>query len=381
MLNSSYIELSKEAYGENLKFLRKVIKPNVRISSVVKGNAYGHGIEHFVPLASSYGIDHFSVHSADEALAVKTIAPKVDVMIMGFLDDPEIGWAIENDVEFYVFEAERLTNAIKVARMLDKKAKIHVELETGMHRTGFDEDTIPWLTKTLKDSEDCLDLYGLCTHFAGAESISNFVRVKTQKRIFLSRIKQLKKEGVNPRNVHACCSAASIRMPEMHFDMVRIGILQYGFWPSRETLIEYLRNNESKEEPLHRLIEWKSKIMSLKDVAMGEYIGYGSTYLAQRDSRIAIIPVGYSHGFSRMLSNQGRVIIRGMRLPVIGIVNMNNMAVDVTELEEVHKGDEVILIGKDGSLEISVDSFGELSSQLNYELLTRLPISIPRRVV
>jgi alanine racemase len=381
MLNSSYIELNKDSYRKNLDFLRKILHPNTRFSSVVKGNAYGHGIEHFVPLAESFGVNHFSVHSADEALEVRKASPGSDVMIMGFLDNAEIAWAVENDIEFFVFEFDRLENTINAAKMLQRRARVHFELETGMHRTGFEPDEIPRLMDIIRNHEAELDFYGLCTHFAGAESINNFVRVKSQKRVYNATVRKFKKEGLEPRYQHTCCSAASIRMPEMHLDLVRIGILQYGFWPSHETFIEYLRKNDMKVEPLHRVIQWKSKVMSLKEVSMGEYVGYGSTFLAQRDTKIAIIPVGYSHGFSRILSNQGRVIIRGKRLPVIGIVNMNNMAVDVTDLDHVDKGDEVILIGSDGHLEITVESFGELSTQLNYELLTRLPINIPRRVV
>jgi alanine racemase len=128
-------------------------------------------------------------------------------------------------------------------------------------------------------------------------------------------------------------------------------------------------------------MSWKSRVMSTKKVELGEFVGYGTTYLAQKDMKIAVIPVGYSHGFSRGLSNQGRVLIRGRRHPVVGVVNMNALAVDITDTPEIEKGDEVILIGEEGDVEISVSSFSELSEQLNYELLTRLPLNIPRVVV
>ena len=160
--------------------------------------------------------------------------------------------------------------------------------------------------------------------------------------------------------------------------MVRIGIMQYGFWPSDETLINYLSKKEEKVDPLQRVISWKSKVMSTKEVNTGEFIGYGTTYLAHKKMKIATIPVGYAHGFSRSLSNQGRVLIKGKRVGVVGIVNMNLMTVDVTDIPEIQKGDEVVLIGKQGDLAISVASFSELSNQLNYELLTRLPYKIPR---
>ena len=160
--------------------------------------------------------------------------------------------------------------------------------------------------------------------------------------------------------------------------MVRIGILQYGFWPSKETLIQFFSKKSIQTDPLTQVLSWKSSIMSLKKVKTGEFISYGTSYLAQKDMKIALIPIGYSHGYARKLSNQGRVIINGQRVGVIGMVNMNMLIVDVTTLENVTLGDEVVLIGKQGDISINVSSFTELSNQLNYELLTRLPSEIKR---
>ncbi len=383
MNSTSHIVLEKEALANNYKFLKSLFKKNVRISSVVKGNAYGHGIEVLVPLAESLGIDHFSVHSADEAQQVVNVKtnPKTEVMIMGYISNEDLEWAIESGVSFFVFEFDRLLKTAEVAMKLGKKARIHIELETGMHRTGFGKTDIDTLASLLITNAERFDIEGFCTHFAGAESIANHVRVQNQKAQFKSLSKALEAKGILPKYKHTCCSAASIRLPDMQFDMVRIGILQYGFWPSREIFIEYLKDKKIKSDPLRRVISWKSSIMNTKQVEMGEYVGYGTTYLAQRDMKIAIIPIGYSHGFSRSLSNQGRVLVNGYRVPVVGIVNMNNMAVDVTELPQVEKGDEVTLIGRDQEVEISVSSFSELSDQLNYELLTRIPSRIPRKIV
>lgn len=382
MTSTSYIELSSEALKNNIVFLKEIIDPGTRISSVVKGNAYGHGISDFVPLAESLGIDHFSVHSADEAKEVYEVKKSLetDVMIMGHIDNGDIKWAIENNVSFFVFEFDRLRNSINTAKSLKRKARIHIELETGMNRTGFHQEEVERLIPILKEHKKYIEIEGLCTHYAGAESIANYVRVESQKQSFKNFVKQFEDEGLKVGLKHSCCSAASIRLPDMHGDLVRIGILQYGFWPSREIFIEYLRGRENKMDRLQRIISWKSSIMSVKDVAMGEFVGYGTTYLAQKDTKIALVPIGYSHGFSRSLSNTGRVLVRGVRVPVIGTVNMNNMAIDVSDLEDVKRGDIVTLIGTDGEVEISVASFSELSDQLNYELLTRLPARIPRLI-
>lgn len=382
MHSTSKIEISREAYRNNLDFLKGLFKSDVKISSVVKGNAYGHGLAEFVPMAESCGINHFAVHSADEAAEVLLAKKKdeTEIMIMGFIENEDLKWAIQNNISFFVFEFDRLFKASEIAESLGKKARVHIEIETGMNRTGFNEPEMDMMVNILKSNHNTLRFEGLCTHFAGAESIANHLRVEKQKDRFIEVASWLEEKGLVPELKHTCCSAACIRMPKMHYDMVRIGILQFGFWPSREIFIEYLKGKKIKEDPLKRLITWKSKVMNVKEVEMGEFIGYGTTFLAQKDMRIAIVPIGYSHGFSRMLSNQGRVLINGYRIPVIGIVNMNNMAVDITDVPNVSKGSGVTLIGKDGEIEVSVSSFSELSDQLNYELLTRLPSKIPRIV-
>ena len=222
----------------------------------------------------------------------------------------------------------------------------------------------------------------MCTHFAGAESISNHARVTEQIERFEAACAHLLSLGVRAQRRHAACSAATLAYPETIFDMVRIGILQYGFWPTDEIRIRSLQaNGEVADNPLRRVIRWQTRIMDLKTVEAGEFVGYGTTHLAARRSRIATAPVGYGHGYARALSNQGRVLVRGRRCAVVGIVNMNLILVDVTHVPRVARGDEVVLIGRQRNLSVSVSSFAELSNQLNYELLTRLPANIPRQVV
>lgn len=379
---TSYIEISKSALQHNLGFLRNYINDNVIISSVVKGNAYGHGIELFTPLAEECGINHFSVFSADEALRVhQAIKKENTILIMGATDNHELEWTIQNEIEFFVFEISRLEKAIELSKKTKKKARIHIEIETGMNRTGFNFKSIPQVISLLKKNSDYISFSGLCTHFAGAESIANYYRIKKQRANYLKALKKFEENGLSPKLKHTACSAAAIRYPKTQLDMARLGIVQYGFFPNKEVLIEYLTKNKATENPLKRLITWKSKVMDIKTVKTGEFIGYGTSFLANADMKIAVIPVGYSHGFSRSLSNSGRVLIGGQRVSVIGIVNMNMITVDVSQIEDVKKGDEVVLIGKQGELEIGVSSFSEISNQVNYEMLTRLPSDIPRILV
>ena len=379
MFSTSIIEISKSALENNLRFIKKVIGKEVIISSVVKGNAYGHSIEAFVPIAEKCGLNHFSVYSADEALRVKEMTSKRStIMIMGMIDDDELGWAIENNIEFFVFDSERLDAAINTAKKNNKKAKIHIEIETGMNRTGFTQQQLKSEIDKLKNNYQSISIEGLCTHYAGAESIANYKRIKNQIKLYNKTYKWLEGIGINPKICHTACSAAAMQYPKTRMDMVRIGIMQYGFWPSDETLINYLGKTKEKIDPLKRVMTWKSKIMSTKEVKTGEFVGYGTTYLAHKKLKIATIPVGYSHGFSRSLSNTGRVLIHGKRVGVIGVVNMNVIIVDITDIPNIKKEDEVIIIGSQGDLTISFASFSEFSNQLNYELLTRLPYDIPR---
>lgn len=381
MWHTSKIELNEQALINNLNFLRNEFGNDVTISSVVKGNAYGHGIEPFVCMLERNGVNHYSVFSADEAYRVKkALTGDHPIMLMGFLDQPEMEWCIENDVEFFVFEKLRLNNAIQTAHRLEKKALIHIEVETGMNRTGFDETELENTIQIIKENPDTIVVKGLCTHFAGAESISNYIRIEEQKKRFIEAEKYLKSQNIVPEFIHCCCSAAALRYPEMRRDLVRIGILQYGFWPSPEVKIEYIRKNKTFERVIRRVMSWESKVMSIKDVNIGEFIGYGSSYLASRDMKIGIVPVGYAYGFSRSFSNSGRVLVRGKRVPVVGIVNMNSIAIDLTTAPESQLGDEAVLIGYQGELEITASSFSEMSEQLNYEVLTRLPTDIPRAI-
>lgn len=383
MFNTSKLEISKSALINNLTFIRQLLSPNVILSSVVKGNAYGHGIEVFVPLAESCGVKHFSVFSADEALRVSEVSNRNStILIMGMLSNEALEWAITKEVEFFVFGLDRLYHALEIAGRLGKAAKVHIELETGMNRTGFPEENLETVANLLKKHSDLLIFQGLCTHFAGAESITNYYRVKKQKQRYNKILKWFKtKHNLVPILKHTACSAAVIRHPETHMDLVRVGILQYGFWPSPETFIEYTSHQKEKINPLKPLISWKSEVMNIKKVKTGDFIGYGTSYLASQDMTIAVVPVGYAHGFSRALSNQGRVLIKGERVSVLGIVNMNAMVINVTGIKNVQNGDEVVIIGKQGDMAISVASFSEFSNQVNYELLTRLPERLPRQLV
>jgi len=311
-------------------------------------------------------------------------------MIMGHIDAEELAWVIENDLSFFVFEMGRLKDATKIAQKLKKTAKIHLELETGLHRTGIEPRDLTRAVKYVRSRPELFKIEGVCTHYAGAESMSNYLRITHQIELFHSLCAKLFKQGLlfGPKKIHrhTACSAAALIYPETRMEMVRLGIAQYGYWPSKETEINFfhrVRKNRTRNlpDPLTRVIKWVSRIMNIKRVKRGDFVGYGSSSLATRDQTLAAVPVGYFHGFARQLSNMGHVLVRGRRAPVVGTVNMNLTMIDITDIEEARVGDEIVIIGQQGDRTISVGAFGEMTRAINYETLVRLPAEIPRVVV
>jgi len=378
------IEIEAAALRANLRFIRSQIGEHAVFCSVVKGNAYGHGIHRFVPLAESLGVRCFATANASEAIRVIEASshPETRVMVMGHVDDTALEWAISEGVSFWVFDRGRLERASAVAEKVGRPARIHLELETGLHRTGLEETDLEPVAELIRGAGDRVVVEGVCTHFAGAESVANYLRIQRQRERFDILCDRLRALRVPLGLRHTACSAAALTLPDTVMDLVRVGIAQYGFWPSAETRMHYqTRTSRLGHSPLRRLLTWKSWIMSIKEVPAGEFVGYGNSYLTERKARIAVVPVGYADGYSRSLSNLGHVLVRGRRVPVVGTVSMNALMVEVTRLPSVAPGDEVVLVGRQGRRSISVASFSEMTRTVDYETLVRLPAHVPREVV
>jgi alanine racemase len=381
--HSSRIELSQSALQNNLDFIRGKINEDTVISSVVKANAYGHGIQEFVPMAEKCGIRHFSVASsyeAEEVLEARTT--DADIMIMGILYPEDLSWVIEQKIEFFVYDYNRLERAIKVAEKAGEKARIHLELETGGNRTGMEEDQLDMAIEQIKNHSDQIILEGICTHYAGIESLSNQPRIQQQQKKFREMVDYIQSSGLSPKRQHTACSAAALAFPETVMDLVRVGTAQYGLWPSPDIYnLHLLEENKVSDNSLQQVLSWKTDIMHLKEVAKGEYIGYGTSYCASRDMQIAVIPVGYGNGYARNLSNRGYVLIRGKQAPIVGSVNMNVFMVDVTDIDNVQIRDEVVMIGRQKKNTITIKSFTEVTDAINNEFVSRLPAAINRKVI
>lgn len=382
--HSSRIELSQSSLTNNINFIRKKIGSETRISSVVKANAYGHGIAPFVQMAEKAGVNHFATASAFEAEEVLSAkSDQSDVMVMGILYDVDIDWAIENGVEFFVFNYERLELVLDRAKKLNKKAQVHVEVETGANRTGMQASDFPKTLTFLKKHSEYIEFTGLCTHFGGAESFANKFKIDSQHTRYKDFLKQCKKKGLMPGIRHIACSAAALAYPDTVYDMVRMGVAQYGFWPSPDIYYAHLQEigATTSNGALKRLFTWKTDVMDLRNVREGEFIGYGTSYQATRDMKVAVLPLGYSNGYPRGQSNRGHVLIQGKKAPVVGLINMNLFMVDVSHIRDVQVGEEVVLVGRQKSNTINISSFTQVTQLLNNEMLSRLPAAIPRTIV
>ncbi|MCA9759070.1 MAG: alanine racemase [Candidatus Eisenbacteria bacterium] len=379
--HSSRIELSEAALRKNLSFLRERVGPGVILSSVVKANAYGHGIDPFVLMAERLGVRHFSVASSFEASSVLEVAsPDTTILIMGILYSADLPWVIERGIEFYVFDVARLEEAARVARTVGRPAHIHLEVETGGNRLGLPMSDLDRAISILKKEKAHLRFVGLCTHFAGIESLSNQFRIQKQLRKFDEISKRMRTSRCLPEIRHTACSAAALGFPETVMDMVRVGTAQYGMWPSPD-IMALVRGDNPDRNGLSRVLTWKTDIMHLKPIKEDEFVGYGTSYQAPADMIIAVLPVGYGNGLPRGLSNRGHVLVRGRKAPIIGLVNMNACMVDVTHIPGAEVGDEVVLVGKQKNNTISIRSFSEFTNVLNNEFVSRLPPAIPRVVV
>jgi alanine racemase len=381
--HSSRILLSQSALEQNLSFLRKKVGSEAIISSVVKANAYGHGIETFVPMAEECGIRHFAVassHEASEVLDARTT--DAAVTIMGILYDDDLHWVIEHEVEFFVFDMPRLKKALEVAQAVDKKALIHLEVETGGNRTGLPEEKLDEALQFLKKHVEHLRFKGFCTHFAGIETLANQFRIARQQQKFDELYNRVEEFGHLPELRHSACSAAALAFPDTVMDMVRVGTAQYGMWPSPDIYNMHLKQtNKLKDSSMKQLLTWKTDVMHIKQIKKDEFIGYGTSYQAPKDMITAVVPIGYSNGFAKALSNLGYVLIKGKKAPIVGLINMNVFMVDITDIAGVQVGDVVVLIGQQGEEKITIRSFSEFTKFINNEFVSRLPTAIPRETV
>ncbi|MFH1111692.1 MAG: alanine racemase [Patescibacteria group bacterium] len=368
----SWVEVSEQALLHNIRAHRRLIRPRVKLMAVVKSNAYGHGLDLVARVAEkSREVDWLGVASLSEAIALRRSDIYLPILILSYFRPfikEDIKFAIKNHISFVVYELEQIRVLEKIARQVGKPALVHLKLETGMARLGLFPKEAKWfLNRILKSPH--LKLEGIASHFATAEA-------KTQT--FLNKQLANYKNFINsvstklPPNIlqHIACSAAITAAPQSHFGLVRLGIALYGLWPSLEN-----RQMVQKKYPNFKLmpaLTWKTQVVEVQKLKTGTPVGYGCTYITKKPTVMAAIPVGYWEGYDRKLSNRGTALIHGQHCPIIGRICMNISMADVTRVKNVRVGDEVVLIGRQGKLEVTADDLARKVGTISYEIVTRI---------
>ncbi|MBU1130755.1 alanine racemase [Patescibacteria group bacterium] len=372
---NTWVEINKAALSHNLKQFRKIIGPQVRLLIPVKANAYGHGLVEVAKIVLPNGADWLGVNSLEEAEFLCSNKIFKPILILGYVKLTEL-----KRLKFFKNIRLAVYNEATVKKLgqLKSKVKIHLKLETGATRQGVALKEILVFVKLIKKYKN-IELEGIYTHFANVEDTKNHHFAFSQLKKFNQAVELLEKNGIKIPLKHAACSAAAILYKKTHFNLVRPGISVYGLWSSYETKVAAGKKHKSIK--LELVLSWKSIIAQIKNVKQGSAVGYGRTEKVSRDSRIAVIPVGYWDGFDRGLSSVGNVLIKGKRTKVIGRICMNMFMVDVTDIKNVKTEDEVVLIGRQGREEITADEIAEKLKTINYEVVTRINPLIKRKII
>lgn len=358
------INLANIAY--NVKGFRRHIPQPTRLMAVVKAEAYGHGAVEVGRAALAAGADWLAVALVEEGIRLRQAGLAAPVLILGYLPPESLSAVIQYHLTPGITDLATLAMLEDEARRQRRKVGVHIKVDTGMGRLGPQgPGGLDLIQRVLTSSH--LELEGVFTHFASAdEEDKSFALAQLDK--FNSLVERIKKE--KPQVIAHCAnSAAALEIPEAYFDMVRIGISLYGLYPSSAV---------KKLVDLRPAMSLYTSVAFVKEVPEGTPISYGSTFVTSRPSRIATLPLGYADGYMRLLSNKAQVLIRGLRVPLVGRICMDYCMVDITDLPEVAPGEPVVLFGRQGNEQISVDEIAELVGTINYEVVCAVSARVPR---
>ena len=368
-LNRAWAEIDLDAIAHNTREIKKLTGSKVEMMGVVKADAYGHGVLEVVRTLLDNGVTQLAVSMLDEAIQIRKMGIDVPILVLNYTDPARADEIIHNRVTQTVFSTD-LAQALSAAAVrLGKDVRIHVKVDTGMTRVGF----IPGYNAVRNIMEISrlpgIILEGIFTHFASAdESDKSYTLMQFER--FMNLCTELIRAGIHIPVKHVCNSAGILQYPEMHLDIVRPGIILYGLYPSREV---------AGKIDLRPAMTLKANVIFVKDVDKDTYVSYGRTFRTDRKSRIATIPIGYADGYTRLMSNKGRMLVNGEYAPVIGRICMDQCMLDVTDLKhDVHVGDEVVIFGRQNGSCISVDEIADQVGTINYELVCIIGKRIPR---
>ncbi len=360
----TWIEADKRALEHNYRLFRKLLPPKCRLMAVAKSNAYGHGLYDYAPVMEQMGVDWLGVDSIVEAVTLRKIGIRKPILVFGYTVPARFEEAAKHDISLTVSSSECLQSLQNNQK--GGKIKVHLKIDTGLHRQGFFPDEVPRVIRILKKNLGHLDVEGVYTHFAKAKDPQDRTYTLGQIEKFNKALAAFQDAGFAPIR-HACATAGTFSYPEARYDMVRIGVGLLGIWPSLE-----MKAVLEKTYRLMPALSWRTIISEIKHLPRGSGVSYELTETLRRDSKVGVCPIGYWHGFPRSLSSVGEVLIHGRRAKVLGLVTMDMIVVDLTDIPRVSVGDEVTLIGRDNKDEISAYEMAQKAGVSYYELLTRL---------
>ena len=368
ILRPAWAEIDLDAIAYNTRNIKKLIGDKDLIA-VVKANCYGHGVKGIIPTLLENGVSRFAVAMISEALEIRDNKITTPVMILGFTPLYLGEELINNNIEQTVYDLDYARELSKIALTLNKKAKIHIAIDTGMGRIGFlpNEKSIDNITEIC--SLEGIEVIGIFTHFSTSdEKDKEYSHEQFTK--MLSVMDTLKKRGIDIPLKHVANSGAIIDLPDTYLDAVRAGIILYGYYPSDE-----IDKNNLALKPALTL---KATITNVKTLEKDMYVSYGRTFKTSNETIVATIPVGYADGYLRKLAENGKVIIKGEFAPIIGRICMDQFMIDVTNIPDVKIGDEVILLGEKNGLKYNADDMAKKLDTINYEVTCMLKSRLPR---
>lgn len=363
-----YAKINLDNIQKNIKAVIEKFGKDITVMGIVKANAYGHGAVEVAKTLVEAGAGALGVAAIDEAVELRENGVTAPILILGQIFRQDYKTAIENDITCTVVDIVTAQGLSKKATELGRTAKVHIKIDTGMGRIGFQPDENGENEIKSIFSLPNLSVDGAFTHFANADTTDK-TSANAQKQKFLEFTDKLISEGYKFPVRHMYNSASAMELDGYAGEMVRCGIMIYGLYPSDEM---------SRDYKLYPALEFKSSISFVKSVKKGFTVSYGSTYVAERDMKIATVPAGYGDGYPRYLSNKGEVLIRGTRCRIVGRVCMDQFMVDVSHLDNVQIADEVTLVGTDGNETITVEDVSDKDFRFNYEFCCLITPRVPR---
>lgn len=368
-LRPAWVEIDLRRLRENLRLIRRDLPAHVQIMAVVKDEAYGHGAVDVARVAEQEGVWGFGLSTLEEALALRQAGIRSRLLLLGERRDEELPWCVEYDLTVCVNRVETVRALARAAARACKCVPVHVKVNTGMNRFGVRWDQAMPLFEAIL-AEKTLRLEGVMTHFAQSdEKDKTFANLQIAR--FDELMGRLRAAGITVQFQHLCNSGGFLDLPHAHRDMVRIGILMYGVYPSAVC---------RRIPGIQPVMSVKTLVAGFQQLRPGDVVGYGMRYRAETPRRIAILPVGYGDGYPRVI-NQGAALIRGRRAPIVGGVTMDALMVDVTEIPDVQMWDEAVLMGQQGDQEISVHELARLKNSVSYDVLAAWRLRLRRRCV